>query len=259
MNEKKVQKTVDRNEVIKFLADELKISLIRDYCPNGLQVEGCPGISSIVSGVTASQALIEAAIDLNADTLLVHHGYFWRNENECIVGLKQKRIRLLLENNINLLAYHLPLDCHPELGNNVQLARILEFRPTGRFGEHDIGWLGVMNNPDITTVGELAALVEQRLNRKPLLIGDAGQKLETIGWCTGAAQDLLPEAALNNANVFLSGEISERTVHEAREYGIAYLACGHHATERYGIQTLGNLLAERFGIRHQFVEIDNPV
>ena len=259
MNEKKVQKTVDRNEVIKFLADELKISLIRDYCPNGLQVEGCPGISSIVSGVTASQALIEAAIDLNADTLLVHHGYFWRNENECIVGLKQKRIRLRLENNINLLAYHLPLDCHPELGNNVQLARILEFRPTGRFGEHDIGWLGVMNNPDITTVGELAALVEQRLNRKPLLIGDAGQKLETIGWCTGAAQDLLPEAALNNANVFLSGEISERTVHEAREYGIAYLACGHHATERYGIQTLGNLLAERFGIRHQFVEIDNPV
>ena len=259
MNEKKVQKTVDRNEVIKFLADELKISLIRDYCPNGLQVEGQPGISSIVSGVTASQALIEAAIDLNADTLLVHHGYFWRNENECIVGPKQKRIRLLLEHDINLLAYHLPLDCHPELGNNIQLARILDFKPVGRFGENDIGWLGEMNRPDISTVGELAFLIEKRLNRKPLLIGNPEQKLKTIGWCTGAAQDLLPDAFLNNANVFLSGEISERTVHEAREYGIAYLACGHHATERYGIAALGNLLAHRFGVQHQFVEIDNPV
>ena len=259
MNEKKVQKTVDRNEVIKFLADELKISLIRDYCPNGLQVEGQPGISSIVSGVTASQALIEAAIDLNADTLLVHHGYFWQNENECIVGPKQKRIRLLLEHDINLLAYHLPLDCHPELGNNIQLARILDFKPVGRFGENDIGWLGEMNRPDIGTVGELAFLIEKRLNRKPLLIGDPEKKLKTIGWCTGAAQDLLPDAFLNNANVFLSGEISERTVHEAREYGIAYLACGHHATERYGIAALGNLLAHRFGVQHQFVEIDNPV
>ncbi len=259
MNEKKVQKTVDRNEVIKFLADELKISLIRDYCPNGLQVEGQPDISSVISGVTASQALIEAAIDLHADTLLVHHGYFWRNENECIVGPKQKRIKLLLEHNINLIAYHLPLDCHPELGNNIQLAKILEFKPTGRFGENDIGWLGKMNNRDIGTVGELATLVETRLKRKPLLIGNPLQKLETIGWCTGAAQDLLPDAAQNNVSVYLSGEISERTVHEAREYGIAYLACGHHATERYGIMALGNLLAERFGIHHQFVEIDNPV
>ncbi len=259
MNEKKVQKTVDRNEVLKFLADELKISLIRDYCPNGLQVEGQPDISSIVSGVTASAALIEAAIDLHADTLLVHHGYFWRNENECIVGPKQKRIRLLLENNINLIAYHLPLDCHPELGNNVQLAKVLEFRPTGRFGENDLGWLGQMMHPDITTVGELAEMIKKRLNRKPLLVGNPQQKLETIGWCTGAAQDLLPDAAMNNASVFLSGEVSERTVHEAREYGIAYLACGHHATERYGINALGTLLAERFGIHHQFVEIDNPV
>ena len=157
-----------------------------------------------------------------------------------------------------MIAYHLPLDCHPELGNNVQLAKVLDFRPIGRFGENDIGWLGQMMNPAITTVGELADLIEKRLNRTPLVVGDTQRKLETIGWCTGAAQDLLPDAAMRNASIFLSGEVSERTVHEAREYGIAYLACGHHATERYGINALGTLLAERFGIHHQFVDIDNP-
>lgn len=258
MNSSTSQKTIDRNEVVKFLADELKIALIRDYCPNGLQVEGQPAISSIVSGVTASQALIEAAIDCHADTILVHHGYFWRGENECITGPKRKRLKLLLTHDINLLAYHLPLDCHPELGNNRQLANILGFDATGRFGEHDLGWLGTTAHTGLHTISDLAEWIERKLGRKPLLIGDPQQELGTIGWCSGAAQDLLADAAQAGASVYLSGEISERTVHEAREYGIAYLACGHHATERLGIQALGQLLAEKFGIKHTYIDIDNP-
>lgn len=252
------QKTVDRNEVIKFLADELKISFIRDYCPNGLQVEGKSRISSVVSGVTASLALIEAAIELQADALLVHHGYFWRNENECLTGPKQKRIKQLLTHDINLLAYHLPLDCHPELGNNAQLAKFLHFTATGRFGENDLGWVGKSADPEIITVSDLAKWVETKLGRKPLVIGNPTKKLGNIGWCSGAAQDLLPEAAQAGVTAYLSGEISERTVHEALEYDIAYLACGHHATERFGIQALGNRLAEQFGISHTYIEIDNP-
>ena len=210
-------------------------------------------------GVTASRALIEAAIQEKADTILVHHGYFWRNENACITGPKRERLRLLLAHDINLLAYHLPLDCHPTLGNNIRLAQVLGFDITGRFGENDLGWLGKTTDPAMETVADLADWIGKQLNRRPLLIGDPGQKLETIGWCTGAAQDLLPDAVQAGASVYLSGEISERTVHDAREYGIAYLACGHHATERYGIQALGDLLARRYGIRHRYIEIVNPV
>ena len=258
MNKVISQKTVDRNDIVKFLAEELKTTLIRDYCPNGLQVEGQSSISSIVSGVTASQALIEAAIEAKADTILVHHGYFWRHENECIIGPKQKRIKSLLSHNINLLAYHLPLDMHPVLGNNVQLAKQLDFQVCGHFSENDLGWLGQAINPQLQTVADLANWVEQKLQRKPLVIGNPKQKLAKLGWCSGAAQDLLPEAAIAGATVYLSGEISERTVHDAHEYGIAYLACGHHATERWGIQALGQFLSTRYGIRHQYIEIDNP-
>lgn len=259
MNRIMDQKTVDRNEIVKFLADELKISLIRDYCPNGLQVEGQSQISFIVSGVTANLALIEAAIKSGADTILVHHGYFWRNENACITGLKQKRIKLLLSHNINLLAYHLPLDCHPILGNNRQLAEILGFRTTGKFGENDLGWLGTITTPELVTVSDLAEWVEKKLGRRPMIVGDPKQKLDIVGWCSGAAQDLLPDAVQAGASVYLSGEISEHTVHEAREYGVTYLACGHHATERFGIQALGNFLEKTFGIHHEYIDIDNPV
>lgn len=251
--------TVDRQHLIRFLADELNVSLIRDYCPNGMQVEGTSQISRIVSGVTASQALIEKAIELKADTLLVHHGYFWRGETSSITGIKRKRVKRLLEHDINLLAYHLPLDQHPELGNNAQLGRVLGFTPSGHFGEHNLGWLGTLDNPAITTVGQLAAHIEKALDRQPLLIGDPDQPLNVIGWCTGAAQDMIGDAVQAGVSVYLSGEISEPTVHEARENGVAYLACGHHATERYGIQALGNLLAEKYGIEHIFIDIDNPV
>jgi len=252
------QKTAHRDEITRFLAQKLNISHIRDYCPNGLQVEGQIHIGSIVTGVTASLAMIEAAAKAGADALFVHHGYFWRDEDPCITGPKYARIKQLLKHDINLYAYHLPLDMHEDIGNNAMLAQKLGFLSSDRFGENDIGWLGRAENPDIRTAGELAALIENRLGRKPLLIGNPEQPVGTIGWCTGAAQGMLSEAATAGASVYLSGEISERTVHEAREYGIVYLACGHHATERYGIEALGELLSSEFGICHRFIEIDNP-
>ncbi|MGN6702901.1 MAG: Nif3-like dinuclear metal center hexameric protein, partial [Burkholderiaceae bacterium] len=198
------------------------------------------------------------AIEAGADALLVHHGYFWRNEEPCIVGQKRRRIGRLIAADINLFAYHLPLDMHPELGNNAQLGRLLGLTAQRRFGEQDIGWLGVADDAALRTVGELADRIEARLRRAPLLVGDRTQPLSKIGWCTGAAQGLLPEAASAGAGVYISGEISEPTVHAARESGVAYIAAGHHATERYGIRALGEHLARHFGLRHTFIDIDNP-
>lgn len=251
-------KTVHRDELTGFLSHELNLSHIHDYCPNGLQVEGQNHIRLIVSGVSASLAFIEAAVKAGADALLVHHGWFWRDENPCITGPKQTRIKRLLENNLNLYAYHLPLDMHEQLGNNAMLAKQLQLHCRGRFGENNIGWLGIMANPAIQTVGQLAEFIQIRLDRHPLLIGEPNQPLDLIGWCSGAAQNLLPDAASAGATVYLSGEISEQTVHAAREYGVAYLACGHHATERYGVKALGEHIAQQFGILHQFIDIDNP-
>jgi dinuclear metal center YbgI/SA1388 family protein len=203
--------------------------------------------------------LIEAAIDLKADAILVHHGYFWRGEDPRIVGPKHERLRLLMSANINLLAYHLPLDAHPDLGNNAQLAKLLGLVPQARFGEDELGWLGVTVDANVRTVGDLARTIERALKRVPLMIGNPNQPLTRIGWCTGAAQNLLGDAIAAGANTYLSGEISEPTVHLAREAGVAYLACGHHATERYGVQALGSHLAEQFHVQHHFVDIDNPV
>ncbi|HEX2605235.1 MAG TPA: Nif3-like dinuclear metal center hexameric protein [Oxalicibacterium sp.] len=252
------QKTIETGELADYLAKTLDITRFRDYCPNGMQVEGRAEIGYIVSGVTASAALLQAAIEEGADAILVHHGYFWRGEDMRVIGQKQRRLKLLLENDINLFAYHLPLDMHAEFGNNAQLARELGLQADGRFGENDLGWLGHAD-ASVRTVGDLARLVEQRLGRAPLVIGDATQPVGRIGWCTGAAQSMLGEAIDAGVSVYLSGEISEPTVHLARESGVAYLACGHHATERYGVQALGVHLAQHFGIRHQFIDIDNPV
>jgi dinuclear metal center YbgI/SA1388 family protein len=252
------QKTIETGELADYLAKTLDITRFRDYCPNGMQVEGRAEIGYIVSGVTASAALLQAAIEEGADAILVHHGYFWRGEDMRVIGQKQRRLKLLLENDINLFAYHLPLDMHAEFGNNAQLARELGLQADGRFGENDLGWLGHAD-ASVRTVGDLARLVEQRLGRAPLVIGDATQRVGRIGWCTGAAQSMLGEAIDAGVSVYLSGEISEPTVHLARESGVAYLACGHHATERYGVQALGVHLAQHFGIRHQFIDIDNPV
>ena len=251
--------SINRNDFAEYLEQTLDINRFRDYCPNGLQVEGRATIKKLVTGVTASLALVEAAANMQADAILVHHGYFWRGEDGRVVGPKHKRLKLLLSHDINLFAYHLPLDMHPELGNNAQLALRLGLVANRRFGENDLGWLGRSTDASLLTVGDLARAVEQRLGRAPLLIGDPAQPLNSIGWCTGAAHNMLGDAVAAGASAYLSGEISEPTVHLAREAGVAYLACGHHATERYGVQALGAHLAERFGIEHDFVDISNPV
>ncbi|HVK95836.1 MAG TPA: Nif3-like dinuclear metal center hexameric protein [Noviherbaspirillum sp.] len=251
--------TINRDNFAEYLEQALDINRFRDYCPNGLQVEGRPGIKKLITGVTASLALIEAAVDAGADAILVHHGYFWRGEDARVIGPKHKRLKLLLAHDINLFAYHLPLDMHPDFGNNAQFARVLGLTADGHFGENDIGWLGVLTDAHIQTVGDLARLIETRLGRSPLVVGDAAQILKRVGWCTGAAHNMLADAITAGASVYLSGEISEPTVHLAREAGVAYLACGHHATERYGVQALGAHLAKRFAIQHSFIDVNNPV
>lgn len=253
------QKIIDRDDLAKYLARTLDITRFPDFCPNGLQVEGRRAIKKLVSGVTASLALLDAAVEQGADAILVHHGYFWRGEDARVIGQKHRRLKLLLAHDVNLFAYHLPLDMHAELGNNAQLARQLGLQAESRFGENDLGWLGTLSDASLATVGDLALQIERQLGRAALIIGDPAQKLGKIGWCTGAAQNLLGDAIAAGANVYLSGEISEPTVHLARESGVSYLACGHHATERYGVQALGAHLATHFGIEHQFIDIDNPV
>ena len=253
------EQSVDREQLSEYLACLLDIKRIRDFSPNGLQVEGRGRIASLVTGVTASAALIDAALSDGADAILVHHGYFWRGEDGRITGTRRRRLKSLLVNDLNLFAYHLPLDMHPELGNNAQLGLRLGLVRQEQFGENELGWLGRADDAQLRTVGDLAARIEQRLGRTPLLIGDAQHPAGRIGWCTGAAQGFLDDAIAAGANTYLSGEISEQTVHLARESGVAYLACGHHATERYGVQALGEHLAAQFGIRHRFIDIDNPV
>jgi dinuclear metal center YbgI/SA1388 family protein len=235
----------------------LNVSHFSDYCPNGLQVEGRSEIKRIVSGVTASFELLQAAIDEKADAILVHHGYFWRGENECLIGMKRRRIALLLANDVSLFVYHLPLDAHSEVGNNVQLGNRLGFVETGRFGGQNIAAYG--NLSQAITLRELGVNLERVLSRKPLIIGNEAKLISRIAWCTGAAQDCFDEAIRLEVDVFITGEISERTVHAARESGVAFISAGHHATERYGIQELGEHVAKKFGIAHQFIDIDNPV
>jgi dinuclear metal center YbgI/SA1388 family protein len=251
--------SVNRDCLAQYLEQALDINRFRDYCPNGLQVEGRATIKVLVTGVTASLALLEAALAADADAILVHHGYFWRGEDPRILGPRQRRLKLLLANDINLFAYHLPLDMHAEYGNNAQLGLRLGLIAESRFGEDGLGWLGRPMDAGMKTVADLAREIESRLGRAPLVIGDRAQPLTRIGWCTGAAQGMLADAVAAGTSVYLSGEISEPTVHLAREAGVAYLACGHHATERYGVQALGAHLAEQFGIAHHFIDIDNPV
>ena len=244
-------------ELENYTGQLLEISRFRDYCPNGLQVEGRQQIARLVSGVTANLELLDAALDTGADAILVHHGYFWRNEDTRVIGIKRNRLSLLLRHEISLLAYHLPLDAHPELGNNAQLAKLLEFETEGWFGEQGIAAYGSL--PENIRLDELTENIGAKLGRKALVIGEASREVRRIAWCSGAAQDYLGEAVRMGVDVFISGEVSEHTVHLARESGVAFIAAGHHATERYGIQALGEHLAQHFDLQHQFIDIDNPV
>ena len=244
----------------KFCDDYLRVDEFSDYCPNGIQVECSQEVNFVVSGVTASMALIDAAIEAGADTLLVHHGYFWKGESQPIAGFKGERIRKLIRNDVNLLAYHLPLDAHPEVGNNAQLARIMNWKIDGSFGSvgaHDIALSGRPEHA--LSIEQLGEAVAVKLGRQPLVISAGEKPVESIAWCTGAAQSYIEEAASRGIDAFISGEVSEHTFHFAREMGIHYIAAGHHATERFGVQALGRLLAGRFNLRHQFIDIENPV
>jgi dinuclear metal center YbgI/SA1388 family protein len=247
---------LDKLEV--YLNQLLNIAHFRDYCPNGLQVEGRSEVRRLVTGVTASLDFILAAVEAGADALLVHHGYFWRGEDPCLVGRKHRRIAQLIANNIGLLSYHLPLDSHPELGNNAQLASRLGFVETSRFGDQNIAMQGTLP-PEVSNVRELRMNIGRVLRREPLVIGEDTKTVKRIAWCTGGAQDYFDEAVRLGVDAFITGEISERTVHDARESGVAFISAGHHATERYGVQALGEHIAQKFGITHQFIDIDSPV
>ena len=229
----------------------------RDYSPNGLQIEGRPEVHKIVTGVTASLALIEQAIAQGADAILVHHGYFWKNEEARIVGVKRARIKSLLAHDISLFGFHLPLDAHPVFGNNAQLGKRLGFEIEGWSGEQNLIAYGRVSEP--VTLGALSARVAERLGRTPLAIGDAACPIQRIAWCSGGAQGYFETAAALGVDAYLTGEASEQNVHFARESGVAFIAAGHHATERYGIQALGEHLAAHFGLAHEFIEISNPV
>lgn len=235
----------------------LQVERFKDYCPNGLQVEGKMEVRKIVSGVTASMALLQAAYLAQADLILVHHGYFWRGEDPRVVGIKRNRLAFLLQHHLNLLAYHLPLDAHPELGNNAQLGQLLGIGAMSFAGETNMIAHGILLNS--LTLQAFAHHVESCLQRPPLVIGDPQKKVQKIAWCTGAAQGYMEEAVALGVDVFISGEISEQTTHLALETGVSYISAGHHVTERYGVQALGEHLAEKFDIAHEFIDIVNPV
>lgn len=229
----------------------------RDYGPNGLQVEGDRDVQLLVSGVTASRALIEAAIDAQADAIVVHHGLFWRGQDGRVTGWMRERLRLLLAHGIHLFAYHLPLDAHAELGNNAQLARVLGLQADGRFGEQDLGFLGAgtqtWSGPQV-----LADHVTATLGRSVICVGGRDRPVRRVAWCSGGAQGYFEAAIAQGVDAFITGEISEPQAHLARETGVAFLACGHHATERYGAPALGAHVAQELGLQHRFIEIDNP-
>ncbi|MDE2614543.1 MAG: Nif3-like dinuclear metal center hexameric protein [Burkholderiales bacterium] len=240
----------------RALTEWLRPDAWRDYGPNGLQVEGRAEVRRLVTGVSASLALIDAAIADGADALLVHHGLFWRGQDGRLTGWLKERVRRLLAHDINLFAYHLPLDAEPQFGNNAQLGRRLQLQADARFGEQELGFIGAAG-PWVDAAA-LARGVTAALAREPVMVAGDGRRLERIAWCTGGAQGYFEAAIAAGADAFVTGEISEPQAHLARETGVAFLACGHHASERYGVAALGAHLAECFALEHRFVDIDNP-
>jgi dinuclear metal center YbgI/SA1388 family protein len=245
-----------RSDLETHLHALLDVARFRDYGPNGLQVEGKPEVRKLVSGVTASLAMINAAVAAGADALLVHHGLFWRGQDGRVTGWMKARLARLLAHDINLYAYHLPLDAHPELGNNAQLGLRLGWRADASFGEQGLGFIG-----DAAATHDLARLgtaLSAALGREALVVPGDGRPLRRIAWCTGGAQGYFEAAIAAGADAYVTGEISEPQAHLARETGVAFLACGHHATERFGAPALGAHLAAEFGLVHQVIDLPNP-
>ncbi len=242
--------SITRSELQKYLDGLLRVSEISDYCPNGLQVEGTSKIEKIVTGVTASQALVDAAIEANADALIVHHGYFWKGESQTVTGMKKRRLSALLANDLNLFAYHLPLDVHPEFGNNRQLASILDIQ--------NISAVSSVKPVGVVMQGKLQAKLKQLLGRDVLIEGPASKLISSLAWCTGGGQGFIEQAVDLGVDAFITGEVSEQTVHTAREMGITFFAAGHHATERYGVKSLGEHIAQQFDVHVEFIDINNP-
>jgi dinuclear metal center YbgI/SA1388 family protein len=250
-------KSVSTTDLCTWLNTKLNVAAFNDYCPNGLQVQGATSVSHIIAGVTASEALIDIAIERGAQALLVHHGWFWKSDDPCVTGIRRQRLCKLLAHNINLLAYHLPLDAHPVLGNNAQLAKLLSLTQTHHAGHYDLICLG--KSTRYKSLEDLSARIASQLKRDPLVIGQAKKKIKNIAWCTGAAQNMFQQAIDAHADVFITGEISEQTVHLARESGVAFISAGHHATERYGVKALAQALSDQFKIKADFVDLENPV
>lgn len=244
-------------QLTDYLNEFLDVGRFHDYAPNGLQVEGRREVRKIVGGVTASLALLERAACADADAILVHHGYFWRGEPQVVVGMKRQRLKFLLARDINLLGYHLPLDAHTECGNNAQLGRKLGLAVTGWFGEQGLIARGEMEKP--MRLDEFGAHLERVLTREPLVVGEPTRMVQSVAWCSGGAQGYFDEAISQGVDVFITGEASEQNYHMARETGVAFIAAGHHATERYGVQALGAHLVQRFGVEFEFVDVENPV
>ncbi len=247
-------------ELQTYLDSLLAAPQLRDYCPNGLQVEGRASVRRVLCGVTASQALLDRAVAGNYDAIIVHHGYFWRGEDGRITGIRKNRLATLLRADISLFAYHLPLDVHPELGNNAQFGKLMGWTGEGHFAEQDLGWIGrPAATEDSVTAARIVRSLSARLGREPLLVGDGERPVRRIAWCTGGAQGYFEQAIAAGADLYVSGEISEQTVHLARESGVPYAAAGHHASERYGVHALARRLAESFDLETGFADIDNPV
>lgn len=248
-----------RQELLQAFDALLQPERFNDYGPNGLQVEGRAQVCKIVSGVTASRALIEAAIAAQADAIFVHHGLFWRGQDGCVTGWMKQRLALLLAHDINLFAYHLPLDAHPEWGNNAQLGLKLGLKASARFGEQDLGFLGGRaDGGSFADTAVLAEHVRNVLNRPLTHVGREQGAIKTIAWCSGGAQGYFEAAIAAGADAFITGEISEPQAHYAREMGVAFIACGHHASERYGAPAVAAKVAAEYGLAHQFIDIDNP-
>lgn len=251
--------TVSLTELVDWCDQTLAISAFKDYAPNGLQVEGKQVITKLVTGVTASLALIEAAIAENADAIMVHHGYFWKGEDAALTRIKGKRIQRLYQRNLSLIAYHLPLDAHTTLGNNIAFADLMGFKTLGGLYPEEKNPIGNIGECEPISVSDMSELLRKKLRRRPRYLAGGSEMIRKVAWCTGGAQDMIHQAAAMGCDAYFSGEISERTFHEAAELGIHYFECGHHATERGGIQRFGQAITQQFGIEVEFIDIENPI